>query len=78
MDTEKPTTSDPILARDVDGNEITLTVVERCELVCVQTSDGQAYIMPVASALELAWQIVEQATCIRRRVGDDGPEETLP
>jgi hypothetical protein len=49
-----------ILARNLDGDEITVTVITRADLICITTSDGRDLIMPPCAAAELVMAILQE------------------
>jgi hypothetical protein len=53
------------IARDINGNEHEMMVVERAGLICI-SDDAMERVMPERDALELAWTIIQQVTHWRR------------
>jgi hypothetical protein len=62
----------PILARNLIGDEVELTVVERAGLIAIQTSESSVLILAPQHAIELLLDLLE---CIHklRRGADVGP-----
>jgi hypothetical protein len=65
------TAPDPIIAHNLDGDEVTLVVIGRAGLICISGSDGSELILAPGAGLELAYAIVELV--IQHQRGEAGP-----
>jgi hypothetical protein len=64
----------PIVARNITGDEIILTISERCGLVCITGGDDNdlTLVLTHGNAVELCLQMIE-ALFRQHRRGEVGP-----